>query len=69
VELVCKKYIDMVYKYSNKFSSFTKNFQDNLNQIINTIYPTKGAISVEEKHYTEESTGKNKGGFGLFRRK
>ncbi len=64
-----KKYIDMVYKYSNKFSSFTKNFQDNLNQIINTIYPTKGAISVEEKHYTEESTGKNKGGFGLFRRK
>lgn len=63
------KYIDMVYKYSNKFSSFTKNFQDNLNQIINTIYPTKGDVSVEEKHYTQETTGKPKGGFGFFKRK
>lgn len=63
------KYIDMVYKYSNKFSSFTKNFQDNLNQIINTIYPTKGDVSVEEKHYTQETTSKPKGGFGFFKRK
>lgn len=64
-----KKYIDMVYKYSNKFSSFTKEFQDNLNQIINTIYPTKGDVSVEEKHYTQEETGKSKGGFGLFKKR
>lgn len=63
------KYIDMVYKYSNKFSSFTKNFQDNLNQIINTIYPTKGDVSVEEKHYTQETTSKSKGGFGFFKKK
>ncbi len=62
-----KKYIDMVYKYSNKFSTFTKNFQDNLNEIINTIYPTKGDVSVEEKHYTEESS--SKGGFGFFRKR
>ena len=63
-----KKYIEMVYKYSNKFSSFTKEFQDNLNQIINTIYPTKGKVSVEEKHYTQESS-KGQKRFGLFRRK
>lgn len=62
-----KKYVDMVYKYSNKFSSFTKNFQENLNGIINTIYPTKGDVSVSEEHYTEESP--KKGGFGLFRKK
>ena len=59
----------MVYKYSNKFSSFTKEFQDNLNQIINTIYPTKGDVSIKEEHYTKEETGKSKGGFGLFRKK
>ena len=64
-----KKYIDMVYKYSNKFSSFTKEFQENLNQIINTIYPTKGDVSIKEEHYTKEETGKSKGGFGLFRKK
>lgn len=64
-----KKYIDMVYKYSNKFSSFTKEFQDNLNQIINTIYPTKGDVSVKEEHYTKEDSGKSKGGFGLFRKR
>ena len=63
-----KKYIEMVYKYSNKFSSFTKEFQDNLNQIINTIYPTKGKVSVEEKHYTQESS-KGQKRFGLFRKK
>lgn len=64
-----KKYIDMVYKYSNKFSSFTKEFQENLNQIINTIYPTKGDVSIKEEHYTKEEIGKSKGGFGLFRKK
>ena len=63
-----KKYIDMVYKYSNKFASFSKDFQENLNGVINSIYPTKGDVSVQEEHYTEE-TNKKSGGFGLFRRK
>ena len=63
-----KKYIDMVYKYSNKFASFSKDFQENLNAVINSIYPTKGDVSVQEEHYTEESNKKS-GGFGLFRRK
>ncbi len=64
-----KKYIDMVYKYSNKFSSFTKEFQDNLNQIINTIYPTKGDVSIKEEHYTKETDGKQSKGFRLFGKK
>ena len=59
----------MVYKYSNKFSSFTKEFQDNLNQIINTIYPTKGDVSIKEEHYTEETDGKRSKGFRLFGKK
>ena len=63
-----KKYIDMVYKYSNKFASFSKDFQENLNGVINSIYPTKGDVSVKEEHYTEESNKKS-GGFSLFRRK
>lgn len=33
------KYVEMVYKYSNKFDSFTDNFRQDLNRIINSIYP------------------------------
>ena len=58
------KYVEMVFKYSNKFSSFTPEFQKNLNQIINTIYPTRGDVSVKETRYTEEGTRKSKGLFG-----
>jgi len=63
-----KKYIDMVFKYSNKFSSFSKDFQDNLNSIINTIYPTKGGVTIKEEQYTKESNGKKGGFFGLFKK-
>ncbi len=63
------KYVEMVFKYSNKFASFTPTFQENLNQIINTIYPTRGKVSVAEKHYTEEEDKRGKGGFGLFKRR
>ncbi|MDD2375928.1 MAG: hypothetical protein PHD15_01560 [Clostridia bacterium] len=34
-----KKYIEMVFKYSNLFSSFTEDFKNNLNKLINSIYP------------------------------
>ncbi len=34
-----KKYVEMVYKYSNKFATFTDEFKDNLSNIINSIYP------------------------------
>lgn len=33
------KYIEMVFKYSNLFSSFTEDFKNNLNKLINSIYP------------------------------
>ncbi len=34
-----KKYVEMVYKYSNKFASFSEDFRASLNKIINSIYP------------------------------
>ena len=34
-----KKYIDMLFKYTNTFSSFTQDFKTSLSTIINSIYP------------------------------
>ncbi|MNV57152.1 hypothetical protein D3C71_1494680 [compost metagenome] len=34
-----KKYIEMVYKYSNQFSNFTVDFRNSLSKLINAIYP------------------------------
>lgn len=56
-----KKYIEMVYKYSNKFATFSEGFQENLKKIINTIYPTEGGVNVQSKTYT--TTTKKKGFF------
>ena len=42
-----KKYIEMLYKYSNKFSTFTSDFTENLNVIINSIYPIGGIANRE----------------------
>lgn len=39
-----KKYVEMVYKYSNKFSSFTDDFKESLNKIINSIYPVGNIV-------------------------
>lgn len=58
-----KKYIEMVYKYSNKFATFTEDFRENLDKIINTIYPTEGSVNVQSKTYT--TTSKKR---GFFRR-
>lgn len=58
-----KKYIEMVYKYSNKFATFTEDFRENLDKIINTIYPTEGGVNVQSKTYT--TTSKKR---GFFRR-
>ncbi|MDO4282225.1 MAG: hypothetical protein Q4D02_01195 [Clostridia bacterium] len=57
-----RKYVEMVYKYSNKFSTFTEEFQSNLKKIINTIYPTEGGVNVQSKTYT--TTTKKRGLFG-----
>ena len=34
-----KKYVEMVYKYSNKFSTFSDDFKNSLNKIITSVYP------------------------------
>ena len=33
------KYIEMMYKYSNTFTTFTPAFRENLDHIVNAIYP------------------------------
>jgi hypothetical protein len=48
-----KKYIDMIFKYQNKFAYFTDDFKDGLNQIINTIYPIKGVLTKVSTHSTD----------------
>lgn len=58
-----RKYIEMVQKYSNKFSSFTDDFKQNLIKIINSIYPIGNVITTTR---TTESTKQEKKGF--FRR-
>lgn len=40
-----RKYIEMVHKYSNKFSTFTDDFKENLIKIINSIYPIGNVIT------------------------
>ena len=50
------KYVEMVYKYSNKFASFTDDFRANLNNIINSIYPI-GSFSPKTKSSVSKSKG------------
>lgn len=54
-----KKYIEMLYKYSNKFSTFTSEFTENLNMIINSIYPIGGIAKGESnsKNYIKKKRG------------
>ena len=54
------KYIEMLYKYTNKFSTFTDNFTSNLLKIINSIYPIGGYVS-QKSTYTPQ---KKKSSFG-----
>ena len=58
------KYIEMLYKYTNKFSSFTEEFTANLSRIINSIYPIGGIVS-QRSTYTP---AKKKNSFGLFKK-
>lgn len=58
------KYIEMLYKYTNKFSTFTENFTVNLSKIINSIYPIGGIVS-QRNTYTPT---KKKNSFGLFKK-
>lgn len=59
------KYIEMLYKYTNKFSTFSEEFTSNLSKIINAIYPIGGIVSTRNT-YTPQ---KKKNSFGgLFRK-
>ncbi len=56
-----KKYIEMVYKYSNKFATFTDEFKQNLEGIINSIYPVSGIVG------TRTSAGQTRKKGGIFK--
>lgn len=56
------KYIEMLYKYTNKFSTFTDEFRADLLKIINAIYPIGGNSSPRNSY----KTSKKKNSFGLF---
>lgn len=59
------KYVEMMYKYSNSFNSFTKEFKESLDGIVNAIYP----IGITK--YTSNTYNKTKPkskGFGIFKK-
>lgn len=60
-----RKYVEMVYKYSNKFNTFTDDFRENLDKIINAIYPVGNVtMTTNTKTYTSDKPEKR----GFFRR-
>lgn len=63
------KYIEMLYKYTNRFSSFSEDFTSNLLKIINSIYPI-GTVSTNTNSNTSTYTPKKKKNSfsGIFRK-
>lgn len=57
------KYIEMLFKSSNAFSVFTREFKIALEQIVNSIYP----IGISETRSDKYEKPKHKG-FGVFRK-
>ncbi len=55
-----KKYVEMVYKYSNKFATFTEDFKESLANIINSIYPVSNVSSSTTRSNSKKS--------GLFKK-
>ena len=45
-----RKYVEMVYKYSNKFATFSEDFKENLEGIINSIYPVSGIVGTSQSY-------------------
>ena len=60
-----KKYIEMMYKYTNTFSSFTEKFLRELDALANTIFPT-GKSKHGEKNLYSAPTKQNV--FGSLRK-
>lgn len=65
-----KKYVEMVFKYSNKFSTFTDDFKESLHRIINSIYPISGIgnMSVSSQKNNNSSSLRESKLKSLFRR-
>jgi arsenate reductase-like glutaredoxin family protein len=61
-----KKYIEMVFKYSNKFATFTDDFKDGLYKIINSIYPIAGIKSVSDR--VTNNTNSSRGFASIFKK-
>jgi hypothetical protein len=61
-----KKYIEMVFKYSNLFSSFTNEFKNDLTKIINSIYPLGNLF---ENNSNTHTTKKKISAAGFFKSK
>lgn len=52
-----RKYVEMVYKYSNKFATFTEDFKINLEGVINSIYPVSGRVSGGQTRGSSKKSG------------
>jgi len=59
------KYVEMMYKYSNTFNSFTREFKESLDQIVNAIYPI-GITNNTGNTYNKSKTKSR--GFGVFKK-
>lgn len=60
-----RKYVEMVYKYSNKFATFSEDFKLNLEKIINSIYPVSGIVGASSQA-SYESQGRKRS--SIFKR-
>lgn len=50
-----KKYVEMIFKYQNKFNSFTQDFREALGKIINSIYPV-GNVTTTTTYSTNKKS-------------
>lgn len=58
-----RKYIEMVFKYSNLFSTFTEDFKQSLNRLINSIYPIGSSFDKYEANVHKRSKKSSVTGF------
>lgn len=49
-----KKYVEMIFKYQNKFNSFTQDFRESLGKIINSIYPIGNVTTTTTTYSTNK---------------
>ena len=60
--------LKMYDEYSNKFATFTDDFRNNLNSIINSIYPIGASTNTTTTTTRTTQTRNNKSRGGLFRK-